>query len=75
MTPVETGTRALTGAVSEPIAGEADHARQLLHLLTGHAGAGRPRLWRRRVPGRGRPPPAPGPRSGRPVIASLIAFA
>ena len=34
MTLVETGTRALIGAVFGPIAGEADYARQLLHLLT-----------------------------------------
>ena len=34
MTLVETGTRALIGAVFGPLAGEADYARQLLHLLT-----------------------------------------
>jgi hypothetical protein len=34
MTLVETGTRALIGAVFGPLAGEADYARRLLHLLT-----------------------------------------
>jgi hypothetical protein len=33
MTLAETGTRALIGAVFGPVAGEADRARQLLHLL------------------------------------------
>ena len=36
MTLVETGTRALIGAVfGPPATGETDYARQLLHLLTG----------------------------------------
>jgi hypothetical protein len=34
MTLVETGARALIGAVFGPLAGEADYARRLLHLLT-----------------------------------------
>ena len=56
MTLVETGTRALLGAVfGPPATGEIDYARRLLAPAeTGHAGAGRPRLRRRRVPGRGR---------------------
>ena len=61
MTLVETGTRALIGAVFGPLAGEAGYARQLLHLL-------RPDMLvladrgfdADRVPGRGR-------RDGRPV--------
>ena len=45
MTLVETGTRALIGAVFGPRApGETAYARQLLHAGTGHAGADPPRL-------------------------------
>ena len=61
MTLVETGTRALLGAVfGPPATGETDYARQLLHLLdAGHAGADRPRLRRRRRSWTRSPPPAP----------------